>query len=133
MSWIYEYNFQCLMELLPELGSPLRHSLLRRKIGSGLTVEVVEHHKYTSIIRLSQTLPLPWPQAASPVMMVRVYHDARVAEVLSYQSHRRFQPRYEYPNPEMHQRREKQRVNEFLGEWLRFSLVNGQRLQPDVI
>lgn len=133
MSWIYEYNFHCLIELLPELQSPQRRLLSCGEVAGGLAVEVVEHHKYTTVIRLSQSLPVPLPLAANPVMTVRIYHDARVAEVLSYQNHQRFQPRYDYPNPDMCQRREKQRVNEFLGEWLRFCLANDWRLQPSII
>lgn len=130
MSWIYEYNFQSLQELLPGLQSP---SLSQMECVGGVVVEVLERHKYTTIIRLSQSLPLPAPLARGPVMTVRIYYDARVAEVLSYQMHRHFQPRYEYPNPEMRQRREKQRVNEFLGEWLRFCLSNRQPLQASAI
>lgn len=131
MSWVYEYNFQCLIELLPELQSPPRLLRSRQGMAGGLVVEVLEHHKYTTIIKLTQTLPLPL--AAKPVMTVRIYHDARVAEVLSYQHHHRFQPRYDYPNPDMCQRREKQRVNEFLGEWLRFCLANYHPLRANVI
>lgn len=131
MSWIYEYNFQCLIRLLPELQSPPRMLLSRRGMAGELVVEVLEHHKYTTIIKLTQTLPLPL--AAKPVMTVRIYHDARVAEVLSYQHHHRFQPRYDYPNPGMCQRREKQRVNEFLGEWLRFCLANYRPLRAGLI
>ncbi len=133
MSWIYEYNFHCLTELLPELQRPQRRLLSYVGTAGGLTVDLVESHKYTTIVRLSQTLPVPLTLAASPVMVVRVYHDARVAEVLSYQNHYRFQPRYDYPNPEMCQRREKQRVNEFLGEWLSFCIANEWSLQVKAV
>lgn len=133
MSRVYEYNFQCLIGLLPELQSPQRRLLLHKGVAGGLAVEVIEHHKYTTVIRLTQSLPLPLPLATNPMMTVRVYHDARVAEVLSYQNHQRFQPRYDYPNPDMCQRREKQRVNEFLGEWLRFCLASGRPLQSSMI
>ena len=133
MSRVYEYNFQCLIQLLPELQSPQRRLLSYSGTAGGLSVEVVEHHKYTTIIRLTQILPVSLPLTGNPVMMVRVYHDARVAEVLSYQHHQRFQPRYDYPNPDMRQRREKQRVNEFLGEWLRFCLVNNWRIRASMI
>ncbi len=133
MSWIYEYNFHCLIELLPELRSPQCCLSSPKEALGGLAIDVVEHHKYTTVIRLSQTLPLPLTLAVNPVMVVRIYHDARVAEVLSYQNHHRFQPRYDYPNPAMCQRREKRRVNEFLGEWLSFCLANDWRLQANTI
>lgn len=111
------------MELLPQFFNSDRCSSEGAVKIAGLAVELVECHKYTTIIRLTQPLPIIHPLAPHPEMVVRIYHDARVAEVLSYQHHRRFLPRYDYPNPGMCQRREKRRVNEFLGEWLRFCLA----------
>ena len=119
---IYEHNFERLIALLPGLLTP------RRKLASktdgvwAVNVGVVERHKYTTIIKLMQKLPLS-VVAASPTMIVCIYHDARVAEVLSYQGQLRFSPKYDYPNPKMRQVREKQRVNEFLGEWLDYCLL----------
>ncbi len=119
---VYEDNFLRLMLLMPELktfGKQCRGVLLQ----DGLHVDVLERHKYTTVIRLAQNLPLDFMSAAIPTMIVRVYHDAEVAEVLSYQRHYRFKGKYSYPNPDMCHVREKQRVNEFLGEWLDFCLA----------
>jgi uncharacterized protein YqiB (DUF1249 family) len=58
-------------------------------------------------------------------MKVRIYHDARVAEVLACQGIHSFQPFYPYPNPKMLQPYEKRRVNYFLGEWLSHCSVMG--------
>ena len=57
-------------------------------------------------------------------IMVRCYHDARVAEVIKFQQHKHFSARYSYPNPHMHQRNEKQQINRFLGEWMNYCLQN---------
>lgn len=121
---IYEDNFRRLMLLLPGLrpGAPQQ---LVEATSEGLQVDVLERHKYTTVIKLAQRLPLSIISAAVPRMVVRVYHDAGVAEVLSYQRHYRFKPKYDYPNPAMCQVREKQRVNEFLGEWLDHCLASG--------
>lgn len=125
---IYEDNFQRLMLLLPDLSSaskqykPVEHL-------DGLHVDVLERHKYTTVIKLAQRLPLSFLAAAMPLMIVRVYHDAEVAEVLSYQRQYRFKPKYDYPNPDMCQVREKQRVNEFLGEWLDHCLAAGVQVR----
>lgn len=121
---VYEDNFRRLMKLLPGLGGngvSCRASARQ----DGLRVDVLEQHRYTTVIGLAQQLPLSILSAAMPRMTVRIYHDARVAEVLSYQRHSRFRPRYDYPNPDMCQVREKQRVNEFLGEWLDHCLAAG--------
>ena len=121
---IYEDNFQRLMLLLPGLSAD---NHLKSKIdpSDDLQVDVLEQHRYTTVIRLAQKLPLSFLSAAMPLMVVRIYHDAKVAEVLSYQRQFRFKPKYDYPNPEMCQVREKQRVNEFLGEWLDHCLSTG--------
>ncbi len=133
MNQIYEHNFLRLIRLLPELQAPPRCLMSCEGGMAGLSVEVVEHHKYTTVIKLTQILSLTLPLATNPKMMVRVYHDAQVVEVIAYQDHQRFQPRYDYPNPDMCQRREKQRVNEFLGEWLRYCLASDWRVHASTV
>ena len=61
---------------------------------------------------------------------VRAYHDAGMLEVGSFQSHRRIQPRYNYPNEQMHQQDEKSQQNRFLADWLEHCLGNGHSSQP---
>ena len=51
-----------------------------------------------------------------------MYHDARMAEVVAVQNIARFEASYTYPNKHMHQKNEKEMVNQFLGEWLSFCL-----------
>ncbi len=121
---IYEHNFERLVSLLPALFSACKADNAFPITLGGMHLDVLEKHKYTTVIQLKQDLPLSLPPAALAAMTVRVYHDARVAEVLSYQDHYRFIPKYDYPNPKMCQRREKQRVNDFLGEWLDHCLSN---------
>ncbi len=124
---IYERNFERLDALLPELP---RMEARHFSIGDGpccMAVEIVERHKFTLVIRLSQALPIPLGPASTTSMTVRIYFDARVAEVLAYQHQRRFQPKYDYPNVEMLQVREKRRVNEFLGDWLESGLAQRRR------
>jgi uncharacterized protein YqiB (DUF1249 family) len=54
-----------------------------------------------------------------------VYHDARMAEVVTFAHLRRVFPHYDYPNPAMHQPDEKAQWNRFLGEWLSHCLRHG--------
>ena len=123
---IYEQNFSRLMRLLPMLhDSEARVATEAVRVAEALVVQVLEHHKYTTVIRLTHDLP-ELTRVPQPVMTVRIYHDASVAEVLSYQHVSRFQPKYDYPNPNMHQIREKSRLNEFLGEWLEYCLSRGR-------
>ena len=56
---------------------------------------------------------------------MQVYHDARMAEVVSAEHARRFRGIYPYPNAAMHQPDEKAQLNLFLGEWLSHCLACG--------
>jgi len=66
------------------------------------------------------------PSVFHPRMTIRLYHDARMAEVISSQDVRQVKPRYDYPNVHMHQQDEKQQINQFLNEWLHLCLHLGQ-------
>lgn len=61
-----------------------------------------------------------------PRMSIRLYHDARMAEVISSQDIHQVKPRYDYPNKYMHQQDEKQQINQFLNEWLHLCLTHGR-------
>jgi uncharacterized protein YqiB (DUF1249 family) len=81
--------------------------------------------KYTTTLEIRQK-PVLEEWMTNPSMLVRVYHDASTAEVISYQGHRNLQPRYEQPNAHMYHSDEKRQVNMFLGEWLTHSLKVGR-------
>jgi uncharacterized protein YqiB (DUF1249 family) len=51
---------------------------------------------------------------------VRLYHDARVAEVLGFQGQGRFKPHYDYPNEQMYLPDEKRQVNLMLRDVLNY-------------
>lgn len=84
---------------------------------------VQERSPYTTLLEIAQA-----PTAIlslAPSLSVRVYHDARMAEVIAFAHLRRPLPRYDYPNPAMHQPDEKSQWNRFLGEWLSHCLQHG--------
>src|SRR4051812_24265626 len=89
-------------------------------------IRVSERSPYTTTLEIAQ-LPSPLLSLA-PTLTVRVYHDARLAEVIAFTRWRRAQPRYDYPNPGMHQPDEKSQWNRFLGEWLSHCLQHGFHL-----
>jgi uncharacterized protein YqiB (DUF1249 family) len=102
--------------------------------------KILEVTRYTSLISISQDLPcldkikcvkselskVEFGKFLRPKMTVRLYHDARVADVISNQDIRQIKPRYDYPNVKMHLPDEKQQINQFLKEWLQLSLKLGQ-------
>jgi len=97
----------------------------------GVLVELVERSRYTTLVRFTQLGPEPREVAgvalnlAPPTMLVRLYHDARSAEVVEVRNEGRFKEVYEYPNPHMRSRDEKAQVNRFLGEYLAMCLRYG--------
>jgi uncharacterized protein YqiB (DUF1249 family) len=116
-----EANYQRLGRLLSD------HRVDSRAIGldhGALHIDVIERCPYTTTLEVVQQPSLHVPALAAQ-MQVRVYHDARLAEVVSFASRRRVQPHYDYPNPAMHQPDEKSQWNRFLGEWLSHCLQHG--------
>lgn len=88
--------------------------------------QVLERSPYTTTLQLSQVLidsPSAWLKM--PRLTVRMYHDAKLAEVLAWEGHKRLRPRYEYPNQAMYLADEKHQLNQFLGEWLALCLAEG--------
>ncbi|OLU24525.1 cytoplasmic protein [Pseudomonas sp. PA15(2017)] len=127
-----EANYARLMRLLPgmrEAQGARRVALSQgeRQLGV-LALEVVESCPYTSTVQVRQEHSLPWLPV--PQLEVRVYHDARMAEVTGAQSTRRFRGIYPYPNAAMHQPDEKTQLNVFLGEWLSHCLACGHETEP---
>ena len=91
-------------------------------------IKILEAFKYTTTLKIIQKPELKqW--MTNPSMLVRVYHDANTAEVVSYQGHRNLKPRYSKPNPKMYHADEKMQVNEFFGEWLAHCLNVGRSIK----
>ncbi|MDO7083790.1 DUF1249 domain-containing protein [Pseudocolwellia sp. AS88] len=92
-------------------------------------VSVNEVTRYTTLVTISQdTIEVgkELSQLFQPKMVIRLYHDARMAEVITSQNIRQVKPRYDYPNSEMHLPDEKQQINMFLKEWLQLCHELGQ-------
>ncbi len=96
-------------------------------------IKILEAFKYTTTLEIVQKPQLEtW--MTNPSMLVRVYHDANTAEVISYQGHRNLKLRYVQPNPKMYHADEKVQVNQFLGEWLTHCLKVGRSIKtPELI
>lgn len=98
-----------------------------------VSITILEAFKYTTTLEIIQK-PVFEKWMTNPSMLVRVYHDASTAEVVSYQGHRNLEPRYSQPNPKMYHADEKMQVNEFLGEWLSHCLKVGRSIKaPELI
>jgi len=122
-------NYMLVLRLLAdkELVGEVRHFFINESLS--YTLEVLEVTSYTSLINLTQNsgeVSSVFSNIMQPVMQLRLYHDARMVEVISSQYMSNIKPRYDYPNENMHQPDEKQQVLLFLKEWLKLCLEQGQ-------
>lgn len=122
-----ELNYARFLRVLPDCDT--QELAFEFTIGTHLSyrITLTETARYTTTLLVEQ-LNAHTPAYLKPSMQVRLYHDARMAEVISSQNTGAFAPSYAYPNRNMRQRNEKQMVNQFLGEWLQFCLKH----QPSV-
>ena len=130
-------NFLRLSKLIPELAERDERCLTVPMGDHDVMVgiQVLERSPYTTHIELRQ-LPVADGLAfdlPAPRMVVRLYHDAKSAEVVEYQNERHFKPRYSYPNGEMRQSDEKAQVNRFLSEFLGACLEHGACADQPVV
>ena len=141
-----EANYLRLMKLLPELRNrderefalPMHKQEGKAELRVLITVE--ERAPYTTTVSVSHPdahalgnlAGLSRQALMMPDLQVRLYHDASMAEVLSWHKHRGIKARYDYPNDQMYQRDEKAQLNKFLGEWLSFCLDQGRSLQSPI-
>jgi hypothetical protein len=108
-------------------------SMVELEVGQGFTLEIEKQpnllisleqsSKHTATYRLLQDSE---EVSLKRRYLVRMYHDAKVAEVLSGLNQGMLPPVYPYPNNQMKQPDEKIQLNRFLSEWLNFCLEFGQ-------
>lgn len=137
---IYESNYLLMQDLVPVLPRVrVPTTLLLSEYYPRISLSILECAPYTSMAALSHSFGICGGRLLRDMeMRLRVYHDARLLEVIAYQGRGRFAPRYPYPNEDMLSPFEKRQVNVFLGEWLRacrvherrYDRYSGSRLSP---
>lgn len=106
----YETNYAKLNALLPK---PASVGEVRCYQAADLIyqLQVLEVTKYTTLVEICQSDDIS--TFSLPVMSVRLYHDARVAEVCASDQLTRIAARYEYPNHKMVQKMRKHKSTVF--------------------
>ncbi|WP_105102147.1 DUF1249 domain-containing protein [Microbulbifer pacificus] len=133
-------NYLRLCKLMPELAS--NHCWRYQVPGGTLEVAVLERSRYTTEVCLQASAGTARKNSAGkdnagesndwlqpPPITVRLYHDARMAEVVAVDGQGPVGGdglNFSYPNPAMHNEDERQQVNRFLSEWLAHCLANGR-------
>jgi len=127
---LYELNYIQLRQLIPDVGLLQDRVVSRVRGALNLYLTVRERCKYTTTLHLSYSFEHDQGTTLAPDIVVRLYHDAQVAEVISRGKGRsprntnfdRFRP--DYPMEARWQ------VNRFLQKWLGFCLRHGHSFSP---
>lgn len=121
-----EANFLRLEKLLGDMDLPhYRFHWYDLESRVQMEVAVIERFKFTSTLVLTKSNPaLPGPMR-NVQLTIRMYHDARMAEVVSWENSRQLSGVYPYPNERMYQVDEKAQANLYLSEWLTHLLRHG--------
>lgn len=115
--WYFERNYvllhKCFWRMF-DSGESQECELSKTRI----ICKVIERTKYTDLVDVCQVFPQSNVLIPNLVFKVRIYHDARLAEVISYQGYQHVQARYEYPNGQGFYPDEKRQANLLFYEWL---------------
>jgi len=131
--WAYEHNFVTLLELFPFLKNDQRDEVYYINEDSELKIKILERCKFTNIIQIELNYLKDnkiQKFVADVKFMCRVYYDARLVEVISYQDLARLLPEYTFPNKQMCQPDEKQQANLLFYDWLA-SIIAGRYRAKD--
>jgi len=122
---VCDANFLRLLKLFPAMreDDQVEFSVSPGDTSMRVRLQVLERGPFTTVLGLLHLGA--GDDAVDPTFKIRVYHDARSAEVFEFQRQARFSAVYDYPNPRMRQRDEKAQVNLFLGEVLAHCLRFG--------
>ena len=126
MLQVCEHNYARLLRLLPDCDTENLEYQCDINQVLNYKIKIVECSRYTSTLEMSQKTS-EGHDYLNPMVQIRLYHDAKLAEVLTAQNIGSLQPSYQYPNIKMHQKNEKEMVNIFLAEWLQFCLKHSDQ------
>jgi len=123
--WLFEENYLQLRRLFPVFIPGKRYLLSSGSGRNAMQVRVDECGRYTTALTL--TRPFEGDEQLLPplVLQVRVYHDARLAEVTGYQECRNIPPSYKASTANGYLRDERKQVNRLLYEVLTYCRRHG--------
>jgi uncharacterized protein YqiB (DUF1249 family) len=124
---LHEQNYSLLMRLLPCLRDLEGEYQSAGRDGHILYLKILDVTPYTMTLSLTEYIQAGALKLAYPDLELRVYFDARVAEVLRFKS--RTGISWHEPDPEYRRltRPSVERLNEFLHHWLIRCLNKGHK------
>lgn len=131
--WIFESNYRLLLKLLPELAQCDCFEFIDEDGLVDIKIEVRERFKYTTELKLSKLFNQRGRWVTDLTMDVRLYLDARVAEVMSYQDCHNIPAPYDSTEKGRYSRDEKRQVNQLLHELLQSAVFTYRRTQSEAV
>ncbi len=125
-----EANYLILTGILPEKAWQKLN--LETTVGQQLEIFFLEQAKYTTTIRILLSPIKNFQKAGNIEWIVRLYHDAELAEVIENENGRQLKARYCYPNRTMKHPDEKFQMNEHLGDWLLRCVIPQNNAQKEL-
>lgn len=83
--WFFERNYSYLRELFPEIIELSTDAIIYHDNLKTVKITCLEVSRYTTLISLNLTFT-ECPQVPPVGMTIRLYHDAEVADVVTYQN-----------------------------------------------
>jgi uncharacterized protein YqiB (DUF1249 family) len=129
---LYERNYIGIRRLVPRMPAAGTSLISQVPGGLSLYLDVIERFPYTTELVLTYHFFRDGYVLTEPNLRIRVYQDARLAEVMS--AHLRHWPEFEATEGGWNKTRLRSRwhVNRFLYKWLSYCLHQGHRFEETV-
>lgn len=128
---LYENNYIYLRRLIPDVDRHADRMVSTIDGSPDLHLEVTERCAYTTNVLLTHCFDREQAPEVLPDLRVRIYHDARVAEVLPESSPQGFGGGRCAVLPSRGTLAWRWEVNRFLNRWLRYCLGEGHAFPPE--
>lgn len=130
---LYEQNYHYLNKLLEDSIQDLPGEMVSRVPAHlPLRLRVIERFPYTTTLSLTYLFRESGGQQTDPDILIRVYHDATVAEVIGFgESLQQFTNSTPSQPVDSWVLERKWQLNRFLEKWLEYCLVCGHRFPGD--
>ena len=118
--WYFERNYGALIEMLC-VSQVLEQGRVEFELaGNRIELRILERSRYTLLVGIQQSFLQGDEQhlLGDLQFKVRIYLDAKLAEVVSYQGQQPLRPRYPFPNKHMFYPDERRQTNLVLHDWL---------------
>lgn len=119
---LYENNFIRLKKLIPHLKQAEGEAVSLVVGCLDLQLSIIEQSKFTTLLTLSYCFERKHGKVREPNLLIRVYHDVGLAEVLSGELHHGRLSLHNVPDTAI---MERWHLNRFFYKWLGFSLHIG--------